>query len=162
MRKIILIGMLYSFQAFAGNIEMVRIQTDADSSQSAVMSIETLADSTIKNISYDLNQNGGKVFSVENLNKSKATIFKKGPVAILEIFTKSISNNNIILMVRYLYNFSIFGSDRRVKQLQMHYVAPSNSYETVDMDTQKVIRNAYAYVRYVKGEAKGIDRIETW
>ncbi len=162
MKSVLILTMLFSLRSWADNIEMIKIQTDADTNAVAVMSIETLADKTIQNISYNIEGAEEKSYSVEKLKDSRASLFKNGPVSILDISTESISKTDIILTVRYLYNFSFFGSDRRVKKLQMRYVAPDNTFETIDIDTQKVVRNAFAYVRYVKGVAKGIERIETW
>lgn len=141
---------------------MLNVQTDADP-RTAIISIDALADTTIDKIVYTIAPDPAKAFSVVDLNKSKATIIKKGPVAVLEISAKSVSKNNLVLSVIYLYKYSIFGSDRRTKKLQMYYVTPTDLYETRDLDTNKVVLNAYAYVRYDSGgNAAGIDRIETW
>lgn len=141
---------------------MLTVQSDFDKNITADLLIQTQESQAIQNILYNLGDEQ-KIFSVEELNQSKKAIIKKGPVAILEISTEAQAANDIILSIRYLYNFSFFGSDRKTKQLQIRYVAPSNSFETIDLDTQKTVNNAFAYVRYGSdGQVKGIDRIETW
>lgn len=166
MKTLILsLALLFSFSAQADVIKMLSLQTDADTTQTGTVSIHTLADTTFTDVEYGIDQdpNSNKMISIADLNKSYQTIVKKGPVAALELAAKSSSKNDMIVSVRYLYKFSIFGSDRRVKKLQMYYVAPTNLYETRDVDTGKVVTNAYAYVRYDgNGDPAGIDRIETW
>lgn len=163
MKALVLISLLFAFQAMAEDVEMMKIKSDIDTSQSATVSIQTLGDQAIKSISYEADSQPEKVYPVEKLNKSRVTLIKHGPVAVLEMSTQAVSPRNIILSVRYLRKFSLLGSERQIKKLQMYYLAPSNHYETRDLDTQKVVRNAYAYVRYDKeGKAQGIDRIETW
>ena len=161
MKSLLFLTMLFSLRAYAEEIKMLTVQSDFDTNRTAEMLIQTQNNQSITNILYHLGDEQ-KIFSIEDLNKSKKAIIKKGPVAILEISTESKSATDLILSIRYLYNFSFFGSDRRTKKLQMHYVAPSNTYETIDLDTEKAVRNAFAYVRYDNGQAKGIDRIETW
>ncbi len=165
MKTLIVAALFFSLSAQAEVIKMLSLQTDADTTQTGTVSIEVAADTTFLNVSYGIDQDptSTKNISVADLNKSYVTIVKKGPVAALELAAKSASKNDMMVSVRYLYKFSIFGSDRRVKKLHMYYVAPTNLYETRDPDTNKVVTNAFAYVRYdSSGDAAGIDRIETW
>lgn len=165
MKTLILATLLLAFGAQADTVKMLTLQTDGDTTKTGEMFIETLADTTFDNVVYGIigDTEGPKSIKVDKLNKSKVSIFKKGPVAVLELSAKSATKNDMILSVHYLYKFSIFGSDRRVKNLRMYYVSPSNQYETVDPTTNKVITNAFAYVRYDNnGDVAGIDRIETW
>ena len=64
--------------------------------------------------------------------------------------------------ITYLYKYALTGSDRRLKQLKMSYVAPTDLYETMDMDTQQIVTNALFVARMDGGKQKGIDHIETW
>lgn len=100
--------------------------------------------------------------SIAELNKKKIAIVKKGPVDVVSVSAKSSTSYSMILNVHYLYHFKLFGSIYKIKQFKMHYLSPSNTYETVDVDTNKVIKHAYAYTHFVNGEVKGVSHIETW
>ncbi len=165
MKALLLTIALLTFQAQAQDLKMLTIQTDVDTTQTGIMHLRVLSDTTFTHVVYGLENDSEapKAIAVDKLNKSKVSILKKGPVAVVELSAKSTTNNDMILSVHYLYKYSIFGSDRRVKKVQMYYLSPANMYETRDMDTQKVITNAYAYARYdSSGDPAGIERIETW
>lgn len=103
-----------------------------------------------------------KSATIAELNKKKISIVSKGPVDVVSVSAKSSNSHSMILNVHYLNHFKLFGSVYKVKQFKMYYLSPSNTYETVDVDTNKVITHAYAYTNFVNGQAKGVSHIETW
>lgn len=165
MKSLILAVALLAFQAKAQDIQMLTIKTDVDTTQTGLMQLRVLPDTTFTHVVYGLENDTepAKEITFDKLNKGKVAILKKGPIAVVELSAKSLAKNDAVISVHYLYKYSVFGSDRRVKQVQMYFLSPANLYETRDMDTQKVITNAFAYARYdANGDAAGIERIETW
>lgn len=159
---LIVIVSLFSLNLFAAEIQMMDVVAEEQPG-------------TVGRISLDVDDNNSNFLnlffrddveeqsaSIADLNKKKIAIVKKGPVDVVSVSAKSSSSHSMILNVHYLYHFKLFGSIYKIKQFKMHYLSPSNTYETVDVDTNKVIKHAYAYTHFVNGEVKGVSHIETW
>jgi hypothetical protein len=159
---LIVIASLFSLQLFAAEIEMMDVVAQEQPGTVGRISLEVDDNnSNFLNLFFrdDVEE---KSASIADLNKKKITIVNKGPVDVVSVSAKSSNSHSMILNVHYLYHFKLFGSIYKVKQFKMHYLAPSNTYETIDVDTNKVIKHAYAYTNYVNGEVKGVSHIETW
>lgn len=162
MKAFVLGVLLFSLPVLAADIKMLDIQSDVDGDMQANITIQIQDDSTIETIVYINPTKPTESWTVDQLNQDKATLVKKSGVAVIQISAESESNNSLIFNIHYLYKYNVFGSDRRVKQLRFHYVAPTNLYEAIDMDTQKVITHARVVARMDGAKQKGVDRIDTW
>ena len=152
---------LFSLNLFAAEIEMMDVVAEEQPGTVGRISLEVDNNSNFLKLFFrdDVEE---KSASIADLNKKKVSIVNKGPVDVVSVSAKSSTSYSMILNVHYLYHFKLFGSIYKIKQFRMNYLSPSNTYETVDVDTNKVIKHAYAYTNYVNGEPKGVSRIETW
>lgn len=159
---IIVLVSLFSLNLFAAEIQMMDVV--AEEQPGTVGRISLDVDNNNSNFLNLFFRDGveDKTASIAALNKKKIAIVEKGPVDVVSVSAKSSTSHSMILNVHYLYHFKLFGSIYKIKQFKMYYLSPSNTYETVDVDTNKVITHAYAYTNYVNGEVKGVSRIETW
>lgn len=162
MKSLFVVALLFSIPIYAADFKMLDIKSDVDGDLSANIMIQVKADTTIQNIVYNNPTKPTEVWSVATLNKEKASIVKKSGVAVVELSAETITKNSFFLNIHFLYKYGLFGSDRRVKQLKMFYVAPSNIYQTMDMDTKKIVTKALVVARMDGGKQKGVDRIDTW
>ncbi len=162
MKTFLLAALLFSLPALAADIKMLEIKSNVDGDLTASISIQVKTDTTIQNVVYINPTKPTEVWSVSDLNKEKASIVKKSGVAVVELSTEPITKNSFILNIHFLYKYGLFGSDRRVKQLKMFYVAPSNIYQAMDMDTKKIVTNILVIARMDGGKQKGVERIDTW
>lgn len=163
--KQILLAIIYliTTSAYALDVPMMEVQSDIDGDEVAHIALQVSASTRIESVLYQNYPNTPyRNFSIEDLNKDKETIVKKGPAKIVEIATETISKNSIYFFIHYIHEYKLVGSDKRVKTLKMYYVSPTNLWETQDTDTKKVVTKAFFYVNEVNGKQKGIDRIETW
>lgn len=152
---------LFSLNLFAAEIEMMDVVAEEQPGTVGRISLDVDNNSNFLKLFFrdDVEE---KSASIADLNKKKISIVNKGPVDVVSVSAKSSTSYSMILNVHYLYHFKLFGSIYKIKQFRMNYLSPSNTYETVDVDTNKVIKHAYAYTNYVNGEPKGVSRIETW
>jgi hypothetical protein len=164
LKKIILaVGLLLNISAFAENVHMMEINSDVEGDETAKIALQVNAQKVIGSVLYQNYPNTPyKNFPIENLNKDSETIVKKGPAKIVQIATETINKSSIYFFIHYIYEYNIFGSDKRVKKLKMYYVSPSNLWETMDTDSKKVVTKAFFYVNFINGKQVGINRIETW
>jgi hypothetical protein len=160
--KAFLLVALLSLPVFAADFKMLDIKSDVDGDLQANIVIQVKADTTIENIVYNNPTKPTEVWSVSELNNDKAALVKKSGVAVIEISTETITKNSLKFNIHFLYKYGVFGSDRRLKQLKMYYVAPSNLWETIDLDTKNIITNAIVIARMDGKKQKGVERIDTW
>lgn len=152
---------LFSLNLFAAEIEMMDVVAEEQPGTVGRISLEVDNNSNFLKLFFRADAEE-KSALIADLNKKKVSIVNKGPVDVVSVSAKSSTSQSMILNVHYLYHFKLFGSIYKIKQFRMNYLSPSNTYETVDVDTDKVIKHAYAYTNYVNGEPKGVSRIETW
>ncbi len=162
MKLLILAALLFSLPTLAADFKMLDIKSNVDGDLTATLVIQVNTDSTIENVVYNSPTKPTQTWSVADLNNDKVTIIKKTGVAVVEISAETLTNNSMYFNITYLYKYALTGSDRRLKQLKMSYVAPTDLYETMDMDTQQIVTNALFVARMDGGKQKGIDHIETW
>ena len=162
MKSLLVVALFFALPVLAADIKMLDIKSDVDGDLTANILIQTKADTTIQNVVYNNPTKPTEVWSVSDLNKTKISIVKKSGVAVVELSAETITKNSFVLNIHFLYKYGVFGSDRRVKQLKMFYVAPSNIYQTMDMDTKKIITKVLFVTRVEDGKEKGVDHIETW
>ena len=154
---------LFINSLFAADIHMMNVQSDIEGDDVAKIGLQVSTDTTIQSILYQNYPNTPyRNFLITDLNKKSETIVKKGPVKIVELSTESITNNSINVLIHYIYEYKLTGSERRIKKIRMSYLSPLNAYVAIDTDTHKIITNAFFYVRIVNGKQVGVDRIETW
>lgn len=152
---------LFSLNLFATEIPMIDVVAEAQPNSTGYIDLAVANDSTFLGLAFKA-ENEVENVTIQDLNKKKSTIIKQGPVDIISVSAKSSSSNSMLLSIHYLYQFKLINSIYKVKQLKMYYVSPTNLYETVDVDTNKVVTHAYGYSHFVNGDVKGISRIETW
>ena len=162
MKSLLVVALFFALPVLAADIKMLDIKSDVDGDLTANISIQVKTDTTIQNVVYNNPTKPTEVWSVSELNKDKASIVKKSGVAVVELSAETITKNSFFLNIHFLYKYGLFGSDRRVKQLKMFYVAPSNIYQTMDMDTKKIVTNALVVARMEGSKQKGVERIDTW
>ena len=162
MKSLLLVALLFALPALAADIKMLDIKSDVDGDLTANIAIQVKADTTIQNVVYNNPTKPTEIWSVSDLNNDKVTIVKKSGVAVVEVSAETITKNSFFFNIHFLYKYGLFGSDRRLKQLKFYYVAPSNLYQVMDVDTKKVITNALFVARMDGGKQKGVDHIETW
>lgn len=164
MKKIILAAaLLFNISAFAENVHMMEINSDVEGDETAKIALQVSAKKVIESVLYqNYPSSPYQNFPLEKLNKDSEAIVKKGPAKIVQISTESISATSIKFFIQYIYEYKVFGSDKRVKELKMYYVAPTNLWETMDTETKKIVTKAFFYVNVIKGKQVGINRIETW
>lgn len=162
MKSLLVVALFFALPVLAADIKMLDIKSDVDGDLTANISIQVKTDTTIQNVVYVNPTKPTEVWSVSELNKDKASIVKKSGVAVVELSAETITKNSFFLNIHFLYKYGLFGSDRRVKQLKMFYVAPSNIYQTMDMDTKKIVTNALVVARMEGSKQKGVERIDTW
>ncbi len=162
MKTLLLAALLFSLPTLAADIKMLEIKSDVDGNQTATILIQALTDSTIQNVVYSNPIKPTQTWTVASLNQNKVVIIEKKGVAVVEISAKTLTKNSFLFNINFLYKYGIFGSDRRLKQLKMFYVAPSNLYQTMDVDTKKIITNAIFIARMEGDKQKGIERIDTY
>ncbi|MBC7752990.1 MAG: hypothetical protein H7Z71_02050 [Moraxellaceae bacterium] len=162
MKTLLLAALLFSLPTLAADIKMLEIKSDVDGNQTATILIQALTDSTIQNVVYSNPIKPTQTWTVSSLNQNKVVIIEKKGVAVVEISAKTLTKNSFLFNINFLYKYGIFGSDRRLKQLKMFYVAPSNLYQTMDVDTNKIITNAIFIARMEGDKQKGIERIDTY
>ncbi len=164
LKKIILpLVFLFSLSAFAENVHMMDINSDVENDETAKIDLQVSTKKVIESVLYQNYPNSPfQNFPLEKLNKDQEAIVKKGPAKIVQISTESINDSSINFIIEYIYEYKVFGSDKRKKKLKMYYVAPTNLWETMDTDTKKVVTKAFFYVNIIKGKQVGINRIETW
>jgi hypothetical protein len=155
--------LLLNISAFAENIHMMDINSDAEGDETAKIALQVNTKKSIESILYqNYPNNPYQNFPLEKLNKDSEAIVKKGPAKIVQIATETITATSIKFFIHFIYEYKVFGSDKRVKELKMYYVAPTNLWETMDTETKKVVTKAFFYVNVIKGKQVGINRIETW
>ncbi|MBC7458154.1 MAG: hypothetical protein H7235_07745 [Bdellovibrionaceae bacterium] len=162
MKSLLVLALFFVLPVLAADIKMLDIKSDVDGDLAAEILIQTKADTTIQNVIYKNPTKPTEVWAMTDLNNDKVTIVKKSGVAVVEISAETITKNSFLFNIHFLYKYGLFGSDRRLKQLKMFYIAPSNLYQTMDMDTKKIITNALFVARMEGGKQKGVDRIDTW
>ncbi len=162
MKSFLLATLLFSIPALSADIKMLEVTSDEPSAVVSIIAIQVQPDFTIENVVYKNPTKPIEVWTVADLNKNKVTLLQKNGISIVEISAQTMKKDDIVFNITYLYKYGLFGSDRRVKQLRMHYVAPSNLFETVDMDTQKVVTHAVFVARIEGGKQKGVDHIDTY
>lgn len=162
MKTLLLAALLFSLPVVAADIKMLDIKSDVDGNQTATISIQALSDTTIQNVVYSNPMKPTQVWAMTSLNQNKVVIVEKKGVAVIEISAQTLSKNSFLFNIYFLYKYGLFGSDRRLKQLKMFYVAPSNLYQTMDVDTKKIITNAVFVARMEGDKQKGIERIDTY
>lgn len=158
-----LASLFVSATVFATDVHMLNVQSESEGDKVAEISLQVNANNEIINLTYLPEPTKPlQVISLDDLNADKVTLIKQGPVKVVNLYANSHSKKSFTLTIDYMYEHKLFKPERREKNLEMYYVAPTNLFETFDPDTKKVITNAYLYVHYVNGKAKGIDHIETW
>ena len=162
MKSLLLAALLFSLPTLAADIKMLEIKSDVDGNQTAIISIQASTDSTIQNVVYSNPLKPTQTWTVSFLNQNKVVIIEKKGVAVVEISAQTLTTNSFLFNINYLYKYGLFGSDRRLKQLKMFYLAPSNLYQTMDVDTKKIITNAVFIARMEGDKQKGIERIDTY
>ena len=164
MKKLILATvLLLNISAFAENVHMMDVNSDVEGDETAKIALQVNAQKVIGSVLYQNYPNTPyQNFPLEKLNKDSEPIVKKGPAKIVQIATESITASSINFFIHYIYEYKVFGSDKRVKKLKMYYVAPSNLWETMDTETKKVVTKAFFYVNVMNAKQVGINRIETW
>lgn len=154
---------LISAKAFAlQSVPMIDVVAEAEPSSVGYINLNVQDDSTFDSLNFTDKVKENKTISIADLNKKKVAILSKGPVNIVSVSAKSLTNNSMLVNVHYLNEYKLIGSKYKIKQVKVYYVAPSNLYETMDVDTNKVITHAYAYSNIIGGQIRGISRIETW
>lgn len=151
---------LITLSAQAESIPMLDVKSESEPAETGYMNLNVENTNFVSLNFTDVKAN--RDILITTLNQQKVKLIFKGPIDIVLVSAQSLSANSMILNVHYLYEHKLINSIYKVKKLKMYYVAPSNLYETMDMDTQKVVRHAYAYTRFINGQQKGIERIETW
>ena len=162
MKTLLLTALLFSLPVVAADIKMLDIKSDVDGNQTATISIQALSDTTIQNMVYNNPIKPTQVWAMASLNQNKVVIVEKKGVAVIEVSAQTLTKNSFLFNIYFLYKYGLFGSDRRLKQLKMFYVAPSNLYQTMDVDTKKIITNAVFVARMEGDKQKGIERIDTY
>lgn len=163
MNKFILsLTILFSVMLKAEVVSMVDIETEVEPGVKGLLSTEVNSKNQFVNMIFEYPGQETKSMSVADLIDKKQTILKMGPIKVVEASIDPINSTSMIVNVHYMHHYKLVGSIRKVKKFKMFYNAPANFYEAMDVETNKIIKHAYAYLKYVDGKKVGIDRIETW
>ena len=154
---------LATSSAFAASVHMVEITSDSAGDAPAQVALNIGLNSKIEGILYQNMPNAEyKNFPLLDLNVNRKALVTKGPVKIVEIGTESITATSIYFYIHYIYEYKLFGSDRRFKKLKMSFVSPLNMFETIDTDTKKSVSHAFFRVNIIKGKEVGIATVDTY
>lgn len=149
-------GIIFGSTAHAERFDVLTIGSNVDGNDTETLEVE-MSGAAITNIHFK-----GKAYDVARLAKKPATVISKSGVAVVEFLSENVKSTSFTLVIRYLYEYKLIGSDRRTKKISVTYDSGRKDFQLKDRDTGKTIKNAYTYVRIVDGKQKGIDRIETW
>lgn len=143
-------------------VEIVDIQSSIDGDKRAHLWLEI--DDTNQKLNSLHYQNRPdkpiRVFALEDLAKSKATIVNKGPVDVVQISTENIDEKSFFLDITFLYEFNFFSSSERKTKRFKVIVNPKDQIKVSDVDSGKTTKLLYTHVRLINGKQKGIESIE--
>lgn len=156
MSVLFVAGMILGNTAHAEKFDVLTIGSNVDGNDTETLEVE-MNGGAITNIHFK-----GKAYDVARIAKRPATVISKSGVAVVEFLSENVKSTSFTLVIRYLYEYKLIGSDRRTKKITVAYDSGRKDFELKDRDTGKTIKNAYTHVRVVNGKEKGIDRIDTW
>lgn len=163
MRQMFLVlGLFFSLSVNADVIQMLNLQTDAAPGETGYLFAEVNSQDEFMSLIFEYPGGDPVQMTIKELSKGKKTVLKMGPIKVLEVSATINNPKSFVLNIHYLYEYKLTGSTRKVKQVRMQYNEAANFHETIDLDMDRSITNAFAYVNEVKGKQVGIREIETW
>lgn len=153
---IITLGIIYNLQAIAQTDKILDITTQSDSNISE-MHINRSEDGFLESLKYE-----DQIYSLEQLTTQKIIHMKTSGIDVVSLFLKNLNSNNYKILITYLYQFKLLGSEYKNKILNAYFSSAENRYIIIDPDNDRNIHRLHFLTNYnSRGKEVGISKIET-